>query len=461
MDVIGYPDENEGPNEKEDPSDAAIIGEHMYAVGHPDENEGPNEKSEMQELYDQPQEFADRGYDLLALVDGFTPVEDNTGLLETRFDEESICVFVFPEDVIGLVNLTPLSLYFGVTATNLTLELLMLRQPVPFDERHFGLQIEQYFHVQDYALWDVIENGNSFVLLTQTKTVEGGDITTKISSPITAEEKIKKNNDVKARSMLLMALPNEHLMTFNQYKDAKSLFVAIETRFGGNEAKKKTQKTLLNQMYENFSASSTESLDFIFNWLQKIVSQLAVLGEFISHEDLNLKFLKSLPSEWNTNVVVWRNKPDLDTMSIDDLYDNFKIVEQEVKGTASSNSSSQNMAFVSSPSTNNTNEVYNAYGKTRKKININGSYTVAFDKSKVECYNRHKMGHFARECRGSRNQDSRNRYQDSYRRTVHVEETPSKAMVAINGVGFDWSYMAEDEILVLKAMKLLKSNMMI
>ncbi|GJQ98106.1 hypothetical protein Tco_0009245 [Tanacetum coccineum] len=138
---------------------------------------------------------------------------------------------------------------------------------------------------------------------------------------------------MKARSMLLMALPNEHLMTFNQYKDAKTLFPGIQTRFDGNEATKKTQKTLLKKMYENFSASSTESLDSIFNRLRKI---------------------------WNTHVVVWRNKPDLDTMSFDDLYNNFKIVEQEVKGTAnsSSSSSSQNMAFVSSPSS--TNEVNTA-----------------------------------------------------------------------------------------------------
>nr|GEU43974.1 reverse transcriptase domain-containing protein [Tanacetum cinerariifolium] len=76
---------------------------------------------------------------------------------------------------------------------------------------------------------------------------------------------------------------------------------------GGNEATKKTQKTLLKQLYENFSATSTESLDLIFNRLQKIVSQLAVFCVFISQEDLNLKFLRSLPSEWNTHVVVWRN----------------------------------------------------------------------------------------------------------------------------------------------------------
>ncbi|GJY67388.1 ribonuclease H-like domain-containing protein [Tanacetum coccineum] len=189
------------------------------------------------------------------------------------------------------------------------------------------------------------------------------------------EEKVQKKIDMKARSVLLMALPNEYLMTFNQYKDAKTLFTAIQTRIGGNKATKKTQKTLLKQMYENFSAPSTESLDSIFYRLQKIVSQLAILGENISQEDLDLKFFRSLPSEWNTHVVVWRNKPDLHTMSFDDLYNNFKIVEQNVKGTPSSSSSlnSQNTAFVSSPSS--TNEVNTAHGVSTANTQVSPAST--------------------------------------------------------------------------------------
>ncbi|GJU87837.1 hypothetical protein Tco_1295383 [Tanacetum coccineum] len=194
---------------------------------------------------------------------------------------------------------------------NVVAKLPLLKQG---DYEIWRLRIEQYFQIQDYALWDIIENGNSFNPVARTTTNADGTSTSTIPGPVTTEEKVQKKNDVKDRSILLMALPNEHQLTFNQYKDAKNL-------------------------------------------LQKFVSQLAILGENISQEDLNLKFLRILPSEWNTHVVVWRNKPDLDSMSFDDLYNNFNIVEQEVKRTvtSSSNLGSQNMAFVSTP--NSTNEV--------------------------------------------------------------------------------------------------------
>ncbi|GKB31971.1 ribonuclease H-like domain-containing protein, partial [Tanacetum coccineum] len=58
---------------------------------------------------------------------------------------------------------------------------------------------------------------------------------------------------------------------------------------------------------------------------------------------------------------------------------------------------------------------------TRRKLTVNGNETIIFDKSKVECYNCHKRGHFARECRALRNQENRNR--ENTRRVVPVEKT--------------------------------------
>nr|GEX83136.1 ribonuclease H-like domain-containing protein [Tanacetum cinerariifolium]GEX84906.1 ribonuclease H-like domain-containing protein [Tanacetum cinerariifolium] len=167
-------------------------------------------------------------------------------------------------------------------------------------------------------------NGNSFKPVPQTTANADGTSTSTIPGPVTTEEKEQKKIDVKARSMLLMALPNEHLLKFSQYKDAKTLFDAIQARFGGNDATKKTQKTLLKQMYENFNAPSTESLDFIFNRLQKIVSQLAILGENIYQEDLNMKFLRSLPSEWNTHVVFLGTQAITGLGLLDSEYDFYK-----------------------------------------------------------------------------------------------------------------------------------------
>ncbi|GKC84481.1 hypothetical protein Tco_1140198, partial [Tanacetum coccineum] len=232
-----------------------------------------------------------------------------------------------------------------------------------FALRNFDLEVIEFESAQSNttAKLPILKLGKNEMWVIRIKQYfQNGTTVTKMSVPITAEEKTNKKNDVKARSLLLMALPNAHQLTFSQYSDAKTMFAAIETRFGGNEATKKTQKTLLKQQYENFSASSTESLDSIFNRLQKIVSRLAILGVVITQEDLNSKFLRSLPLEWNTHAVVWMNKIDIETMSIDDLYNNFKIVEQDVKKSVGASSGAQNLAFMTAPSTSSTNDVNTA-----------------------------------------------------------------------------------------------------
>ncbi|GJX04035.1 retrovirus-related pol polyprotein from transposon TNT 1-94 [Tanacetum coccineum] len=276
----------------------------------------------------------------------------------------------------------------------------------------------------------------------------------------------------------------------------------VETIIAPATAKEKAQRrNLLKQQYENFTASSSEVLNQTFDRLQKFISQLEIHGENISQEDVNQKFLRSLSLEWNTHTIVWMNKSEIDKLSLDDLYNNLKIYEQEVKGTSSSSTHIQNVAFVSSKSTNCKNGAVNTpLGATTtstqaiavnsttidnlsdavicaffasqpntpqldnedlqkihlddleemdlrwkmamltirgrrllknigRKFSVNGTETIRFDKSKVECYNCHKRGYFARECRAPKNQENRNR--ENTIRVVLVETTTSNALMVL------------------------------
>ncbi|GJX22160.1 hypothetical protein Tco_0226605 [Tanacetum coccineum] len=129
--------------------------------------------------------------------------------------------------------------------------------------------------------------------------------------------------------------------------------------FGGNTATKKTQKSLLKQQYENIDASSTAVIEQTYERLQKLISQLEMHGEVISQEDINQKFLRSLSQEWTMHTIVWRNKPEIETLSLDDLFNNLKAYEPEVKWTSNSTTNSHNVAFLSIGSTNNASRAVN------------------------------------------------------------------------------------------------------
>nr|GEV01478.1 putative ribonuclease H-like domain-containing protein [Tanacetum cinerariifolium] len=260
--------------------------------------------------------------------------------------------------------------------------------------------------------------------------------------PTTAEKKLARKNELKARGTLLMALPNEHQLKFNSYKNAKSLMEAIEKRFRGNKESKKTQKTILKQLYENFNGSSSKGLDQTYDRLQKLINQLKVLGETISQEYMNLKLLRSLPSEWKTHTLIWRNKLNLETLNIDDLYNNLKIYKTKVKGSSSSSQNSQNdLQQIDADDLEEmdlkwqmdmlTMRARRFLKKTRRKVGANGSETIGFDKTKVECYNYHKRGHFTRECRAPRENGNR----EPVRRNMTVKTTDAKALVAQDGFG--------------------------
>ncbi|GJU75987.1 ribonuclease H-like domain-containing protein [Tanacetum coccineum] len=288
------------------------------------------------------------------------------------------------------------------------------------------MRMEQYLQCIDYTLWEIIENCNAPIV---TKTFDGNET---VIPPISVEEKAQRRSELKARSTLLMALPNEHQLKFNSYKYAKTLMQAIENKFGGNTAIKKTQKNLLKQQYENFAASSTEVIEQTYERLEKLISQLEMHG--------------------------------IKTLSLDDFFNNLKAYESKVKGTSSSTTNSHNVAFLSSSNTNSTTRAVNTahdvntastqdaadssttvenlsdgysflptkarrfLKNTGRKLDMDNKEKIRFDKSKVECFNCHKRGHFSRKCRALGNQDSRNK--EPTRRTVPVEETTSNALVS-------------------------------
>ncbi|GKC42309.1 ribonuclease H-like domain-containing protein, partial [Tanacetum coccineum] len=289
----------------------------------------------------------------------------------------------------------------------------------------WSMRMEQYLTNTDYALWQ------------------------------TTQAILARQREIKAKSILLLAIPDEYQLRFYGIKDAKTLWDAIKNRFGG-----------LDKAYDRF---------------QKLISLLEVHGAAVSNEDENKKSFIALPSSWNNIALIMRNKDGIDELDIDDLYNNLKVFEADIKVSSGSSSNSQNVAFLSTKDISSSNEVNTAngvstaaghssqgqafsssyvddlmfsffanqssspkqddedleqidhdnleemdlkwqvamlsmrvkrfYKKTGRKLNFNSKEPVDLDKTKVECFNCHRRGHFARQY----------------------------------GLGYDWIYIAQDE----------------
>ncbi|GJY12670.1 hypothetical protein Tco_0381979 [Tanacetum coccineum] len=237
-----------------------------------------------------------------------------------------------------------------------------------------------------------IENGNAPIV---TKTVDGKET---VIPPISVEEKAQRRVELKARITLLMALPNEHQLKFNSYKDAKTLMQAIEKRFGGNTATKKTQKNILKLQYENFATSSTEVIEQTYERLQKPISQLEMHGEGVNTASTQGAADTTTTVEYLSDAVI---------------YSFFASQPKEMD-------LSWNIDML-------TMRARRFLKNTRRKLDMPNKERIRFDKSKVEL-NCHKRGYFTRECRAPQNQDSKN--MEPIRRTMPVEETTLNALVS-------------------------------
>nr|GEX63692.1 ribonuclease H-like domain-containing protein [Tanacetum cinerariifolium] len=131
---------------------------------------------------------------------------------------------------------------------------LRILNPNEFDM--WKMRIEQYFLMTNYSLWGVILNGDS---PTPTRIV---DDVVQVIAPTTVEKRLAKKNKLKARGILLMALPDKHQLKLNIHKDAKTLIEAIEKSFGGNkETKKSNSPKLDNEYLKKIDANDLEEMD--------------------------------------------------------------------------------------------------------------------------------------------------------------------------------------------------------
>ncbi|GJV93193.1 ribonuclease H-like domain-containing protein [Tanacetum coccineum] len=213
----------------------------------------------------------------------------------------------------------------------------------------------------DYTLWEIIENGNAPIV---TKTVNGKET---VIPPTSVEEKAQRRAELKARSTLLMALPNEHQLKFNSYKECKEhrwQAILKQILYGNTAYNRKLRKNLLSSSRKHYFGQHPAQN-------QPSIPQL-------DNEDLQQIHpydLEEIDLRWNIAMLTMRARRFLKN--------------------------------------------------TGRKLGMANKERIGFDKSKVECFNYHKKGHFARDCKAPRNQDSRNK--EPTRRIVPVQETTSNA----------------------------------
>ncbi|GJR45159.1 ribonuclease H-like domain-containing protein [Tanacetum coccineum] len=280
----------------------------------------------------------------------------------------------------------------------------------------WSMRMRQYICHTDHNLWDVIVNGDL-----EEESASTGETSAPLA-PKTAKQLTAKRNQEIVKSILLLTILDEYLLKFHNIPDAKSLWAAIKAKFGGNEESKKMQKNVLKHQFENFSTASNESLDKAYDRFQKLISQLEVHGA---------------PYQGSINQ---------------------KVYKMRMKGLQVPLLLLRNLAFLSFENTSSTNEVSTASGdfgvSTAGGISQVSSTPCAHDVideddleeldlrwqvAMLTCYNCHRKGHFARDCRSGRNQGRRS-YGDNGRSNAPTNESSSQALVAQDGLGgYDWS----------------------
>ncbi|KAI3728115.1 hypothetical protein L6452_16745 [Arctium lappa] len=341
---------------------------------------------------------------------------------------------------------------------------------------------------------DIIENGPSNAGMIG----EDG----KRTPPKTDADRKTRQTEMIALSTLLLAIPNEYQHQLCNCTDAHMLWNALEKRFSGTKSTKRNQKAILKQQYENFMSTKNESMTQTFDRFNKLIGELATMGVQIDQDDVNRKFLRSLGDEWTMYTVSFRQNDQSEEKELDDLYNDLRVFEAEVEAKKKASGYIHNAALLSASidSTANpelvnaanganqdkgTNSVFEAFPAShgnsslinddleqlhpddleemdikwqmamlsmrvknfiertgRNNFSQRREDGAGFDKSKVECYKCHLKGHFARECRSGVSHN----HQQAQSGSFNNNRNSAQALVSQQGMGFDWSDLAEEAI---------------
>nr|GEV83542.1 hypothetical protein [Tanacetum cinerariifolium] len=293
------------------------------------------------------------------------------------------------------------------------------------------MRIEHYFLMTNYSLWEVILNGDSHI---PTRVIDG---VVQPVAPTTTEKRLARKNELKARGTLLMALPNKHQLKFNIHKDAKTLMEAIEKRF---DLKDQSLDDLFNSLKINEAEVKSSSTTSLTTQNIAFVSSLNTDSTNESVSAITSVFASSIKFPYSV-------LPNVDTLSDAVIYSFFasqsnspQLDNDDLKQIDADDLEEMDLKWQMAMLTMRARRFLQ---RTGRNLGASGTTSIGFDMSKMECYNCHMRGHFARECRSPKD----NMNKETQRRNVPVETSTSNALFSqCDGVGsYDWSFQAEEE----------------